>query len=93
MKKIVWHTDLIVLLLSIFIFIFWLVSHYINVYSYSVTGALYELLALPTLALGIILPVVIVYRIIKRSFKTVAYPILSLVFLLMTFWVLYFNQQ
>jgi hypothetical protein len=93
MKKIVWHTDLIVLLLSIFVFIFWMVSLSINVYSYLLTGALYELLALPTLALGIILPVVIVYRIIKRSFKTVVFPILSLVFLLMTFLVVYFNQQ
>lgn len=93
MKKIVWHTDLIILLLSVFVFLFWMVSQSINVYSYVVIGAIYELLALPILALGIILPFVIMYRIIKRSFKTLVFPILSLVFLLMTFLVLYFNQQ
>ncbi|MBW0162012.1 MAG: hypothetical protein HYI21_13125 [Sediminibacterium sp. Gen4] len=93
MKKIVWNTDLIVLLLSCFVFIFWMVSLSINnVYDYMVTGALYELLALPTLALGIVLPIIIVYRMFRRSFKRVLIPILSLLFLLVTFFMIYFKD-
>ena len=93
MKKIVWNTDLIVLLLSCFVFIFWMVSLSINnVYDYMVTGALYKLLALPTLALGIVLPIIIVYRMFRRSFKRVLIPILSLLFLLVTFFMIYFKD-
>jgi 4-amino-4-deoxy-L-arabinose transferase-like glycosyltransferase len=93
MKKRVWNTDLIVLLLSFFVFIFWMVSLSINnVYDYMVTGALYELLALPTLALGIVLPIIIVYRMFRRSFKRVLIPILSLLFLLVTFFMMYFKN-
>ena len=93
MKKRVWNTDLIVLLLSCFVFIFWMVSLSINnVYDYMVTGALYELLALPTLALGIVLPIIIVYRMFRRSFKSVLIPILSLLFLLVTFFIIYFKD-
>jgi len=94
MKKRAWNTDLIVLLLSCFVFIFWMISVSIdNVYDYMVTGALYELLALPTLALGIVLPIIIVYRMFRRSFKRVLIPILSLLFLLVTFLIMYFHQQ
>lgn len=57
-----------------------------------VTGALYELLALPTLALGIVLPIIIVYRMFRRSFKRVLIPILSLLFLLVTFFMIYFKD-
>ena len=93
MKKIVWNTDLIVLLLSCFVFIFWMISVCIdNVYDYMVTGALYELLALPTLALGMLLPIIIVYRMFRRSFKRVLIPILSLLFLLVTFFIIYFKD-
>lgn len=93
MKKRVWNTDLIVLLLSCFVFIFWMVSLSINnVYDYMVTVALYELLALPTLALGIVLPIIIVYRMFRRSFKSVLIPILSLLFLLVTFFIIYFKD-
>lgn len=93
MKKIVWNTDLIALLLSCFVFIFWMISVSIdNVYDYMVTGALYELLALPTLALGIVLPIIIVYRMFRRSFKSVLIPILSLLFLLVTFFIIYFKD-
>jgi glucan phosphoethanolaminetransferase (alkaline phosphatase superfamily) len=94
MKKSIWNTDLIVLLLSCFVFIFWMISVSIdNVYDYMVTGALYELLALPTLALGIVLPIIIVYRMFRRSFKSVLIPILSLLFLLVTFLMLYFKEK
>lgn len=94
MKKSIWNTDLIILLLSCFVFIFWMISLSIdNVYDYRVTGALYELLALPTLALGIVLPIIIVYRMFRRSFKRVLIPILSLLFLLVTFFSMYFHQQ
>jgi hypothetical protein len=93
MKKIVWNTDLIVLLLSCFVFIFWMISLSINnVYDYMVTGALYEMLALPTLALGIVLPIIIVYRMFRRSFKSLLIPILSLLFLLVTFFMIYFKD-
>lgn len=90
MKKIVWNTDLIVLLLSCFVFIFWMISLSIhNVYDYMVTGAMYELLALPSLALMMVLPIIVVYRMFRRSFKSVLIPILSLLFLLATFLVIY----
>lgn len=92
MKKIVWNTDLVVLLLSCFVFIFWMVGFSINVYDYMVTGALYELLALPTLALCIVLPITIIYRMFRRSFKSVLIPILSLLFLLVTFFMMYFKD-
>ena len=93
MKKSIWNTDLIVLLLSCFVFIFWMISVSINnVYDYMITGALYELLALPTLALGIVLPIIIVYRMFRRSFKRVLIPILSLLFLLVTFFIIYFKD-
>lgn len=93
MKKIVWNTDLIVLLLSCFVFIFWMISVSINnVYDYMVTGAFYELLALPTLALMIVLPIIIVYRMFRKSFKRILIPILSLLFLLVTFLMMYFKD-
>lgn len=93
MKKSIWNTDLIILLLSCFVFIFWMISVSIdNVYDYMVTGTLYELLALPTLALGIVLPIIIVYRMFKRSFKSVLIPTLSLLFLLVTFFIIYFKD-
>jgi len=92
MKKIVWNTDFIILLLSCFVFIFWMVSLSINVYDYMVTGALYELLALPTLVLGYVLPIIVVYRMFRISFKRILISIISLLLLMMTFLILYFHQ-
>lgn len=93
MKKIIKNTDLIILILSFFVFIFWMISISINVYSYMVTGALYELLALPTLVLWIVLPIIAVYRIFKKSFRSVLFPVLSILLILITILVVYFHQK
>ena len=50
------------ILLSLLICGFWLLSKYFNVYRYAITGAIYELLALPMLLLAFIWPIYLIVR-------------------------------
>ena len=84
---------LALLSISIFIFAFYLTTYVLldNVYQYRATGAFFELLALPMLALLIIMPVITVAGLFHPSKK--ALLIASLFFQLMSVGIIVFSSS
>ena len=62
----------IIFLLSIFIFIFWIVSSELNVYHFTITGVIFEILWLPVLVMTVLLPLIsfIYWNREKYNFKS-----------------------
>lgn len=61
--------SVIVFALSLLVSLFWLLGNLFDVYQFAVTGALFEILWLPVLALTFILPVVSLFLFIKDKFN------------------------
>jgi hypothetical protein len=60
--------SLVFLLLSVFIFSFWLLGRMINVYHFPFVGAIFEILWLPIIVLTFILPVLLFLNWRKEKF-------------------------
>ena len=76
------------LVISIFVALFWIIGNIADVYHYAFTGAIFELLWLPMLALIVFLPVISIVLLVKdrfnlRSMALYSFLILSPVILLM----------
>ena len=54
---------------SFFVALFWIIGNTANIYHFAVTGAIYELLSLPMLALIIFLPVISIVLFVKDKFN------------------------
>lgn len=78
------HTDKIIFGLSLLVCAFWYSSQHFNIYSYAVTGAIFELLAIPMLLLLILLPVICILLLIKKGFSFKALSFYSLLILVTT---------
>jgi len=85
-KKIITTLLVIALIATI---AFWLSSYSFNVYTYKVTGAIFEMLSVPMLLLTIALPIVAIVYFFKdgRSIKS---PFLYIAILSTAFAVLFF---
>lgn len=56
-------------LLSIYIFVYWFIAQTFNVYHFALTGAIFEILWLPTLGLLLFLPILSLIFWIKEKFN------------------------
>ena len=70
--------NLVVVILTILVGLFWTIASTTNVYKSKITGAIFELAALPMLLLGITLPIMAIYLVIKNTGSSKIWPILSL---------------
>ena|SRR5215203_2184085 len=68
-KPIQHNAGRVLFMLSVLVFLFYLASFklFSNIYRHAVVGALYELLALPALALLVIVPVLCVVHLLKHK--------------------------
>ena len=80
-----------VLVISFFAALFWIIGNTIDVYQFAITGAFYELLSLPMLALIIFLPVISIVLVIKDKFNRRSMALYSLLLLIPTILLLLLN--
>jgi cytochrome bd-type quinol oxidase subunit 2 len=79
-------TARILLLVSVFIYLFYAATAVINdVYEYKLVGALFELLWLPTLLLLIIVPVLCIIHLVNRKSGGKRYSLFSLLLITLAF--------
>jgi hypothetical protein len=69
----------IFLLLSIFVAGFWIVGSLINVYHFTITGVLFEIIWLPVLVLTISLPIMSFISWINEGFNIKSHYLLSII--------------
>jgi hypothetical protein len=80
-----------VLVISFFAALFWIIGNTVDVYQFAITGAFYELLSLPMLALIIFLPVISIVLVIKDKFNRRSMALYSLLLLTPTILLLLLN--
>ena len=61
--------SLLIFSLSIFTFMFIVFANMINLYQYKITGAIFEMLWLPVLALAVALPIYILFLFVKNKYR------------------------
>ncbi len=79
------NTGRIVFTLSVFVSLFWIISQRVNVYQYAVVGAFFELLAIPTIILFVVLQTISLVVLIKERFSFKTFALYSFLLLLGTF--------
>lgn len=79
-------TAKIILIASIVVFLFYFVTLYVvkDVYAYALTGAIFEVLALPVLSMLVALPFVNIYMLIRYKSVPKGYIWYSFILLLLT---------
>ena len=80
-----------VLVISFFAALFWIIGNTIDVYQFAITGAFYELLSFPMLALIIFLPIISIVLVIKDKFNRRSMALYSLLLLTPTILLLLLN--
>ena len=70
--------NLVVVMLTIIVGLFWTIASTTNVYESKIAGAIFELAALAMLLLGIALPIMAIYLVIKNTGSSKIWPILAL---------------
>lgn len=78
------RTSKIILLLSIGVFMFWLLSRAINVYDFPVAGAIFEILWLPLIALILALPIFSLIYWIQERFNLRSFYLYALLIAIIT---------
>lgn len=81
-------TEKILLWLSLFTCLFWLLIQLVDVYQFKVTGILYEIVSIPMLLMLVILPIVIIIQLIRHKPKFRSLYFLSLSMLFVTLMIL-----
>ena len=71
-------------LLSLIVFLFWLLAGVINVYHFSVVGAIFEILWLPVIAITFGLPVFSFIYWVKKKFNLRSFYFYSIIMMLAT---------
>jgi hypothetical protein len=80
-----------VFVISFFVALFWIIGNTTDVYHFAFTGAFYELLSLPMLALIIFLPVISIILFIKDKFNLKSLALYSILLLTPTILLLFLN--
>ena len=75
-------------ILSLISCLYWTISQSLNVYTYSLAGALYEILWLPMVLMLVGIPVVAGYQWYKDKFKITSWSIYTMLLSLVTIIVL-----
>ena len=68
----------LVVILTIVVGLFWTIASKANIYESKIAGAIFEFAALPMVFLGIALPIIAIYLVIKNRGASKVWPILSL---------------
>lgn len=78
-------TSKIVLILSVFVSIFWILGSTINIYSYILVGAIFEMLWLPVIAMTYVLPIISFIFLFKKKFNLKSLYLYCILLQLITF--------
>ena len=76
--------SILVFILSIWFVFYWFFGHFINIYDYKFVGIIYEILWLPMVLMGIVLPIVSLFFIYKERFFLKSFYLYALVMVLGT---------
>ena len=76
---------------SIFVALFWIIGNIADVYFFAFTGAIYELLSLPMLALIIFLPVISIIFFVKDKFNLRSLALYSILLLTPVILLMFLN--
>ncbi|NRS90968.1 magnesium-transporting ATPase (P-type) [Chryseobacterium sp. 16F] len=79
----------ILLISSILVCLFWILSRTIDVYNYAIVGAIYEMLWLPCIVSLIIIPLVSLIFLIKDKFNLRSLNLFSLIVMTLTLLIIY----
>lgn len=80
---------IIIFLLSLIEFVFWYIGKNFNVYTYAITGAIFELLALPMLIGGLAISIFSIFTLItNKQNGNKLLSILSFIILIVTYIIL-----
>jgi hypothetical protein len=80
-----------VFVISFFVALFWIIGNVADVYYFAVTGAIYELLSLPMLALIIFLPVISIVFFVKDKFNLRSLALYSILLLIPVILLMFLN--
>lgn len=80
-----------VFVISIIVALFWIIGNTADVYHFAFTGAIYELLSLPMLALIIFLPVISIVFFIKDKFNLRSMALYSFLLLIPVILLMFLN--
>lgn len=72
-------TSLVLLILSLLVFSFWVLSRIVNVYHFAIGGAIFEILWLPMIALTFILPLLSFLNWKKEKFALRSFNLISII--------------
>lgn len=81
-------TSKVIFGLSIFVFVFWTLAGFINIYDIIIAGAIFEFLWFPVMALMLLLPILSIYFLIKEGFNFRSLYVYTLIIIGLTFLVL-----
>lgn len=79
-------------LLSLIVFIFWLLSRVINVYQFALVGAIFEILWLPVILLTFVLPVLSLISWSKEKFILRSLHLLTLFIIVITLLMIFIKR-
>jgi len=80
-----------VFVISFFVALFWIIGNTADVYHFAFTGAIYELLSLPMLALIIFLPVISIVLFVKDKFNLRSLALYSVLLLTPAILLMFLN--
>lgn len=84
--------NFLIVLLSILILVFTLIKSFTNVYTYPITGAMFEMAWLPWLAGIVILPLFTLWHIYKTKPATISLIMLAFLLQLISLLILFFAK-
>ncbi len=76
--------NIVVVLLTIIVGLFWTLGSKMNVYGNAIAGAIFEFAFLPMLLLGIALPIMSIYLVAKNAGSSKIWPMLSIAISIIT---------
>jgi hypothetical protein len=84
--------SILVFVLSIWFVIYWLFGHIINIYEYKAVGVVYEILWLPMLLMGLVLPIVSLIFWYKEKFNFKSFYFFAFLLVVLTILVLILSK-
>lgn len=83
----------IIFLVSLLVSGYWILGQQLNIYRFAFVGAIYEILWIPMLALIVILPIASLLFLRKEKFNIRSLYLYSILLVVTTFFIFYFNSN
>ena len=84
--------SILVFVLSIWFVIYWFLGQIINIYEFAIVGVVYEILWLPMLLMGLVLPIVSLFFWYKEKFNFKSFYFFAFLLVVLTILVLILSK-